>query len=671
MIREIFAGIIALALLAILALGLVSASPNEQTDTGRTPFQIMVVVLTDASDKGVLSDLINELLADWFIKNLIVPETDETIEQVEERLSVEGQSLFQFMIAVLTDAKDNGVFPDLISDLLSGWFIENLIAPHTGETAGQVRERLAAQPTPTATATYTPTPGGVPSAKLRAIWSYSPWAQTVGAPISVQVSLNWNTPDGYGITNYVAQLYEHNGDEFDLPLTGAATFGDTQTVGSNHSLQVDTNYKYALTLRNTANETIVEEDVTIFIRSTAENPATEAPTNLTASLASDGSRVVLRWDAPEGNLWRYEVIRDWRLNGSVAATQNYVVDKDHTTYTDTNVGSSSGRTYEYRVRAVTGFYTSYDSEVGSVQIPSATPTQTQTPIAGSTATLTPTATATYTPAPTATYTPAPIATPTYIPTPTATATYTPAPIATATYTPAPIATPTYTPAPTATATYTPTPGGVPSAKLRGGWSHSPWQQPAGQPLSVQVGLNWDTPDGYGITNYVAQLYEHNGDEFVKKDSSLTGVATFGDTQIVSATHLLYPDANYKYALTLRNAANETILDESMSIFIRSTAENPATEAPTNLTASLASDGSRVVLRWDAPEGNLWRYIVIRDWRYNGSVAATQSYVVDKSHTTYTDTNVGSSSGRTYEYRVRAVTGFYTSYVSTVVSVQIP
>ena len=156
MIRKTLAGIIALALLAILALGLVSASPNEQTDTERPPFQIMVVVLTDASDKGVLSDVINELLADWSIENLIVPETDETIEQVEERLSVEGQSPFQFMIAVLTDAHDHGVFPDLISDLLSGWFIENLIAPHTGETAEQVRERLAIPITPTPTVTATP-----------------------------------------------------------------------------------------------------------------------------------------------------------------------------------------------------------------------------------------------------------------------------------------------------------------------------------------------------------------------------------------------------------------------------------------------------------------------------------------------------------------------------------
>ena len=225
----------------------------------------------------------------------------------------------------------------------------------------------SATPTPTATAT----PGDTPSANLRAAWTYSPWPQTEGRPISVRVSLNWDTPDGYGITNYVAQMYEPNGDEFGLPLTGATIVGETQLLGSGELwIQPDTAYEYVLTLRNAANETIVAEDVTVIVHSTAENPATEAPTNLKASLASDGSSVVLSWDAPEGNLWRYEVIRDWRLNGSVAATQNYLVNKKYTTYTDTNIGASSGRTYEYRVRAVTGFYTSYDSEVVSIQIPS-------------------------------------------------------------------------------------------------------------------------------------------------------------------------------------------------------------------------------------------------------------------------------------------------------------
>ncbi len=669
MFKKTITVVTAFALLFIVALGIVFASPNEQTVTGSASFEFLVTTLTDTNDKGVLSDALNDLLSDLFIEYLIAPHTGESVQQVRDRLSVEEQTTFQFLNAALADANDKGVLSDVLNDLLSDLFIEHLIVPQTGETVQQARDRLSVQsptPTLTPTATYTPTPGGAPSANLRGGWSHSPWQQPAGQPLSVQVSLNWDTPVGYGITNYVAQLYEHSGDEFvkkDSSLTGVATFGDTQIVSATHLLYPDTNYRYALTLRNAANETILDESISIFIRSTAENPATQAPTNLTASLASDGSRVVLRWDAPVGNLWRYIVMRDWRYNGSVAATQSYVVDKSHTTYTDTNVGSSSGRIYEYRVRAVTGFYTSYDSEVVSVQIPSLTATYTPTPTTTST--------------PTATYTPVPNATATYTPTPTptatATATYTPVPNATATYTPTPTATaaPDHTPTPTATATYTPTPGGVPNAKLRGGWSHSPWQQPAGQPLSVQVSLNWDTPVGYGITNYVAQLYEHNGDEFVKKDSSLTGVATFGDTQIVGSTHLLYPDTNYRYALTLRNAANETILDESISIFIRSTAENPATQAPTNLTALLASNGSRVVLRWDAPVGNLWRYIVMRDWRLNGSVAATQSYVVDKSHTTYTDTNVGSSSGRTYEYRVRAVTGFYTSYDSEVVSVQIP
>ena len=218
-------------------------------------------------------------------------------------------------------------------------------------------------------AVATAMPGDTPSANLRAGWSYSPWPQTEGRPISVQVSLNWDTPDGYGITNYVAQMYKPNGDEFGLPLTGATIVGETQRLGSGELwIQPDTAYEYVLTLRNAANETIVEGDVTVIVHSTAENPATEAPTNLKALLASDGSSVVLSWDAPEGNLWRYEVIRDWRLNGSVAATQNYVVNKKYTTYTDTNIGALSGRTYEYRVRAVTGFYTSYDSEVVSIQI---------------------------------------------------------------------------------------------------------------------------------------------------------------------------------------------------------------------------------------------------------------------------------------------------------------
>ena len=58
----------------------------------------------------------------------------------------------------LADAHDRGLLPDNISDLLAEWFIENLIAPHTGETPQQVRNRLSATPTPAPTATPTPIP---------------------------------------------------------------------------------------------------------------------------------------------------------------------------------------------------------------------------------------------------------------------------------------------------------------------------------------------------------------------------------------------------------------------------------------------------------------------------------------------------------------------------------
>ena len=103
------------------------------------------MTLTDANDKGLLPDAINDLLWNWFIENLIAPHTGETPQEVRGRLSAQGQSSFQFLIAVITDANDKGVFPDNLSNLLSGWFIDNLIAPHTGETSEQVRERLSGQ----------------------------------------------------------------------------------------------------------------------------------------------------------------------------------------------------------------------------------------------------------------------------------------------------------------------------------------------------------------------------------------------------------------------------------------------------------------------------------------------------------------------------------------------
>ena len=142
MLKSRIVAITASALALMLTLSTVFAAPGEQTEAS-PPFQFLITVLTDANDKGALPDSTSGLLSDLFIEDLISPQTGETPEQVRERLSAEGQSTFQFLIAALTDANDRRALSDDISDLLSDWFIENLIAPHTGETPEQARQRLS------------------------------------------------------------------------------------------------------------------------------------------------------------------------------------------------------------------------------------------------------------------------------------------------------------------------------------------------------------------------------------------------------------------------------------------------------------------------------------------------------------------------------------------------
>ena len=158
MIKKTALGIMVFALLSVVALGIVSASPNVRSEPRTDPFTFLVIVLTDAEIKGLLSDDVNAMISDYVIENLIVPYTLETTEQAKDRLSAEGQTSFQFLMAALRDANDKGVMPDSLSELLSDWFIENLIAPHTNETVAQVAERLAAQLAPTPTAAPPPTP---------------------------------------------------------------------------------------------------------------------------------------------------------------------------------------------------------------------------------------------------------------------------------------------------------------------------------------------------------------------------------------------------------------------------------------------------------------------------------------------------------------------------------
>ncbi len=132
----------AIAASMLASLIVFGAAYAEEPDAEPTPFEFMLTALADANDRGILTGAISEALADMLIEYLITPETGESPEEVRVRLTVQGQSAFQLLMAVLRDANDKGALSDILSDLISELVIERLIAPHTGETSQMVAERL-------------------------------------------------------------------------------------------------------------------------------------------------------------------------------------------------------------------------------------------------------------------------------------------------------------------------------------------------------------------------------------------------------------------------------------------------------------------------------------------------------------------------------------------------
>lgn len=120
-------------------------TPTPTPDPTPTPesLDFLIVVLREAVSLGVLSDELADLLSDWFIVNRIAPNTGEAAERVKERLSADEP--LDLVIAVLREAATIGALSDTMSELLSDLFIEYLIAPNTGETPDEVRDRLYAQ----------------------------------------------------------------------------------------------------------------------------------------------------------------------------------------------------------------------------------------------------------------------------------------------------------------------------------------------------------------------------------------------------------------------------------------------------------------------------------------------------------------------------------------------
>ena len=119
--------------------------PTPEPEPTPTPVSLdfLILVLREARDLGGLSDALSDVISDGFIIDLIAPVTGEIPDEVRLRLSAD-ESL-DLLIRVLREAEAVGVLSGTLSGLLSDWLIENLIAPVTGETADEVRERLSAE----------------------------------------------------------------------------------------------------------------------------------------------------------------------------------------------------------------------------------------------------------------------------------------------------------------------------------------------------------------------------------------------------------------------------------------------------------------------------------------------------------------------------------------------
>ena len=279
-LMKILSGIAAFVLLSAIALGIALASPNQQSDTAQTPFEFMMKALTDANDRGVLSNYLRDSLSDTLIKHFIAPHTDETPEQIWERLSDENQTNFEFLVAVFTDAKAKDVLSDNISELLSGYFIDKLIAPHTGETSEQARSRLSGQPVT----------GMIPETVLSELPENDPPVNFRVTNYSHdRVSMQWEIPRKRGIANYLIERYDDNGSGYALSWrTGGEAGGGNAFVLANGNLKPDTRYGYSLFLRDAENAVVIESSVevrTLGVSGTppASSDATLSDLNLTGA----------------------------------------------------------------------------------------------------------------------------------------------------------------------------------------------------------------------------------------------------------------------------------------------------------------------------------------------------------------------------------------------------
>ena len=161
-VKKVVLGVVAVALLTGVALGVAVASPAKQAG-GASSTELLVAALVEADGLGLLSAEFKDALSDWFIE-VIVADSGETEAQARGRLSAAGQGATGLLIAAIRDADGRGLLTAGVTGALSDWFIER-IAERTGETPSETLRRLES-PTPTATPspTVTPVPTPAPTA---------------------------------------------------------------------------------------------------------------------------------------------------------------------------------------------------------------------------------------------------------------------------------------------------------------------------------------------------------------------------------------------------------------------------------------------------------------------------------------------------------------------------
>ena len=199
---KILAGTIIFGLLAVIALGIVAASPNSQATTPTptatpTPseeaYNLLIAAIGEALPPA--KDILYVRLTDLLIEKVIAPNSTQTPTQIKTGIlaGLDNPTVTETLIATLKVADPQGV----LANSLANFFID-FIADSTGETAAEVRARLSTPatptptPTPTGSATATPSPTPTPTGSPTATPSPTPTPVPPTAYLDVWDVSNWD-----------------------------------------------------------------------------------------------------------------------------------------------------------------------------------------------------------------------------------------------------------------------------------------------------------------------------------------------------------------------------------------------------------------------------------------------------------------------------------------------